>query len=133
MMAGVMSAKRTINCASVVLFAMFSITPVMFGHHGVSDYDVGTVVSWQVTVTDFMFANPHSLLNFTRKNEQGQLEEWQGELQSPSMLSRRGHWTKDTVKPGDQITVFGCRARNGSKTMLVRKIVLADGQEYPGG
>lgn len=132
MMAGVMSAKRTIRAGAAV-FAILSVTSIAFGHHGVSDYDVGTVVSWQVTVTDFMFANPHSLLNFTRKNEQGQLEEWQGELQSPSMLSRRGHWTKDTVKPGDQITVFGCRARNGSKTMLVRKIVLADGQEYPGG
>lgn len=132
-MAGIMSAKRTIRYAGVVLFGILSVTSIVLGHHGVSDYDVGTVVSWQVTVTDFMFVNPHSLLNFTRKNEQGQLEEWQGELQSPSMLSRRGHWTKDTVKPGDQITVFGCRARNGSKTMLVRKVVLADGQEYPGG
>lgn len=112
---------------------MVFLAPVVFGHHGVSDYDVANVVSWQATVTDFMFANPHSLLNFTRKNDQGAVEEWQGELQSPSMLARHGHWTKDTVKPGDQITVFGCRARNGSKTMLVRKIVLANGEEYPGG
>jgi hypothetical protein len=37
------------------------------------------------------------------------------------------------VKPGDQITVFGCPARNGSKTMLVRKVVVSDGTEYPGG
>ena len=115
------------------MFFTLLLAPVVFGHHGVSDYDVANVVSWQVTVTDFMFANPHSLLNFTRKNDQGAVEEWQGELQSPSMLARHGHWTKDTVKAGDQITVFGCRARNGSKTMLVRKIVLASGEEYPGG
>lgn len=133
MMAGLMSTKRTISWFGVAIFAALWLTPIAFAHHGVSDYDVANVISWQVTVTDFTFANPHSLLNFTRKNEQGQLEQWQGELQSPSMLARRGHWTKDTVKPGDQITVFGCRARNGSKTMLVRKIVLADGEEYPGG
>lgn len=102
-------------------------------HHGVSDYDTNNVVSWKVTVTDFQFVNPHSLLNFTRKTDDGKAEEWQGELQSPSMLSRRGNWTRDTVKAGDQITIFGCPSRNGSKTMLVRKVVLADAREFPGG
>ncbi len=117
----------------LVVTALLVASPVGFGHHGVSDYDVANVVSWQVTVTDFQFANPHSLLNFVRKADDGKIEQWQGELQSPSMLSRKGRWTKDTVKPGDQITIFGCPARNGSKTMLVRKVVLADGEEYPGG
>ena len=113
--------------------ALFVISPAMFGHHGVSDYDMANVVTWQVTVTDFVFVNPHAMLDFTRKNDQGKIEEWQGELQSPSMLSRKGHWTKDTVKTGDQITIFGCPARNGSKTMLVRKVVLSNGEEFPGG
>ena len=113
--------------------ALFVISPVMFGHHGVSDYDVANVVTWHVTVTEFLFVNPHSLLGFTRKDDQGKIEEWQGELQSPSMLSRRGHWTKDTVKVGDQITILGCPARNGSKTLLVRKVVLSSGEEFPGG
>ena len=113
--------------------ALFVVSPVMFGHHGVSDYDVANVVTWHVTVTEFLFVNPHSLLGFTRKNDQGKIEEWQGELQSPSMLSRRGHWTKDTGKTGDQITILGCPARNGSKTILVRKVVLSNGEEFPGG
>ena len=60
----------------------FAISPVMFGHHGVSDYDMANVVTWHVTVTGFVFVNPHALLDFTRKNEQGKNEEWQGELQS---------------------------------------------------
>lgn len=117
----------------LVVAVFLMVSPTVFGHHGVSDYDVTNVVSWHVTVTDFQFTNPHSLLNFTRKADDGKIEEWQGELQSPSMLSRKGHWTKETVKSGDQITIFGCPAKNGSKTMLVRKIVLADGEEYPGG
>ena len=124
--------NRLATCLAAVA-ALFVISPVMFGHHGVSDYDVANVVSWHVTVTEFLFVNPHSLLGFTRKNDQGKIEEWQGELQSPSMLSRKGHWTKDTVKTGDQITIFGCPARNGSKTMLVRKVVLSNGEEFPGG
>jgi hypothetical protein len=113
--------------------AFFVISPAMFAHHGVSDYDMANVVTWQATVTDFVFVNPHALLDFKRKNDQGKIEEWQGELQSPNMLSRKGHWTKDTVKAGDQITVVGCPARNGSKTMFLRKVVLSNGEEYPGG
>ena len=105
----------------------------MSGHHGVSDYDMANVVTWHVTVTEFLFVNPHALLNFTRKNDQGKIEEWQGELQSPNMLSRRGNWTKDTVKTGDQITILGCQAKNGSKAILLRKVVLSNGEEFTGG
>jgi hypothetical protein len=126
-----MRNKSIIFLAAVTAF--FVISPAMFGHHGVSDYDMANVVTWHGTVTDFLFVNPHALLDFTRKNDQGKIEEWQGELQTPNMLSRRGHWTKDTVKAGDQITVVGCPARNGSKTMFLRKVVLSNGEEYPGG
>src|SRR6266481_6608356 len=115
--------NKFVACLAAVV-VLLAISPAMFGHHGVSDYDMATVVSWHVTVTDFLFVNPHALLDFTRKNDQDKIEEWQGELQSPNMLSRRSHWTKDTVKAGDQITVFGCQAKNGSKTMFVRKVVL---------
>src|SRR5713226_5384009 len=126
-----MRNKPTILLAAVT--ALFVISPVMYGHHGVSDYDIAKVVTWQVTVTDFVFVNPHALLDFTRKNDQGKIEEWQGALQSPNMLSRRGHWTKDTVKTGDQITILGCQAKNGSKAILLRKVVLSNGEEFPGG
>ena len=105
----------------------------MSGHHGVSDYDMANVVTWHVTVTEFLFVNPHALLTFTRKTDQGKNEEWQGELQSPNMLSRRGHWTKVTVKTGDQITILGCQAKNGSKAILLRKVVLSNGEEFTGG
>jgi hypothetical protein len=115
-----------------VVAALFIIAPVMFGHHGASDYDMATVVTWHVTVTNFIFVNPHALLDFTRKNDQGKVEEWRGELQSPSMLSRRGGWTKDTVKAGDEITVVGCQAKNGSRTMFVRKVILSNGEELSG-
>jgi hypothetical protein len=125
-----MRIKPAIYLAAVA--ALFMTSSVMFGHHGASDYDMATLVSWHVTVTDFLFVNPHALLDFTRKNDQDKIEEWQGELQSPNMLSRRSHWTKDTVKAGDQITVFGCPAKNGSKTMFVRKIVLSTGEELSG-
>src|SRR5690348_7952815 len=126
-----MRKKPTIYLAALTAF--FMISPAMFGKHGVSDYDMANVVTWHATVSGFQFVNPHALLDFTRKNDQDKIEEWQGELQSPNMLARKGHWTKDTVKAGDQITILGCPAKNGSRTMLVRKVVLSSGEELPGG
>jgi hypothetical protein len=126
-----MRNKLAICLAAVA--ALFVVSPVAFGHHGTSDYDAANVVTWHVTVTEFMFINPHALLTFTRKNDQGKVEAWQGELQSPSMLARRAHWTKDTVKSGDQITISGCQAKNGSKTFLLRKVALSNGEEMPAG
>jgi len=124
--------NKLATCLATVT-ALFVISPAMFGHHGVSDYDMANVVTWHVTVTEFLFVNPHALLSFTRKNDQGKIEKWQGELQSPNMLSRRGNWTKDTVKTGDQITILGCQAKNGSKAILLRKVVLSNGEEFTGG
>src|SRR5262249_49296622 len=77
--------------------ALFLFSPTAFPHHGTSDYDAANLVTWHVTVTEFMFINPHALVTFTRKNDKGKVETWEGELQSPSMLARRAHWTKDTL------------------------------------
>jgi hypothetical protein len=44
------------------------------------------------------------------------------------MLSRAG-WRKDTLKPGDEITATGNRAKDGKPIMHLDKIVLANGQE----
>ena len=66
-----MRNKPAIFLAAVTVF--FMISPVIFGHHGVSDYDMAAVVTWHVTVTDLLFVNPHALLDFTRKNDQDKI------------------------------------------------------------
>ena len=116
----------------VIVAVLLSGSSSIFGHHGNSDYDLKNQVTLRVTVTDFLFINPHSFIKFTAQNDQGNTDEWQGELPSPGLLARRAGWTKDTVKPGDQITVIGSPAKNGSHTMQIKKIVLANGQEMPG-
>ena len=62
--------NKLTTCLATVT-ALFVISPAMFGHHGVSDYDMANVVTWHVTVTEFLFVNPHALLSFSRKNDQG--------------------------------------------------------------
>jgi len=47
---------------------------------------------------------------------------------SPLGLSRIG-WTKDSLKPGDQITVTGNLSKNGTRILRLKKIVFPTGKE----
>jgi DNA/RNA endonuclease YhcR with UshA esterase domain len=115
---------------SVVLVLAFSLllfSAPLLAHHGEANYDTDKVVSVKGTVTDFQFINPHTLISLDAKNDKGEIEKWSCEARSPGMLVRVGGWDKNTLKPGDVITVSGYRARNGSPVMRLQKLTLADG------
>jgi hypothetical protein len=120
----------------LALFALVAglvaVPASLFAHHGTANYDMTTVTTLKGTVTDFQFINPHTLILFDVKNDQGVLEHWQAEATSPNHLVRAG-WSKDIVKAGDQIAISGFRAKNGSNVLRFQKMVLADGQEIREG
>src|SRR5579863_8149203 len=124
-----MKSERIARAALAISFLLMSI-PV-FAHHGASEYDMTKIVTLRATVTELLFVNPHTLLSFTVKDDSGKTMEWQGELPSPNLLSRRG-WSRSTLKPGDQVTVIGAPAKNGQNGMQVKKLVFPDGHELPG-
>lgn len=115
----------TVSAVAVVFLMVSSST---FAHHGMATYDLQRRITLKGTVTRFDFANPHVLLYFDVKDGNGKVIEWVAETGSPNMM-RRGGWNKNTLKPGDQITVSGHPAKNGSPTMRFLKIVLSNGQE----
>jgi Family of unknown function (DUF6152) len=110
--------------AGLLLFAI----PI-FAHHGASVFDSKTVTTLKGTVTSFQFMNPHTEISFDVKGVDGKIEKWTAEAASLVTMSRMG-WTRDLFKPGDVITVSGNRAKNGSFTMRLSKVVLANGKEY---
>jgi hypothetical protein len=65
------------------------------------------------------------------KDDSGKVSEWEGELPSPNLLTRRG-WSRNTLKPGDQVTIIGAPAKNGERGMQIKKLVFPDGHEMPG-
>ena len=94
-------------------------------HHGSSNYD--TTKSVKGTVTGFEFINPHSAIHLEAKDDKGIAEQWLIEADSPNNLARAG-WTRDSLKPGDQVTITGNRLKDGSKVMRLQKVVFADGK-----
>ena len=117
----------TLTLFALAVALLVASTP-MFAHHGSSAYDK-KLTTVKGTVTDFQFMNPHSEIFLEVKNADGKVEKWSAEAASMVTMSRLG-WSKNLFKAGDQITIVGNRARNGSPTMRLSKVVLANGKEY---
>lgn len=107
------------------------LTGSAYAHHGVAAwYDVTKSATVKGTVTKFEWSNPHSYIYVEATNDKGVKENWSAEMGSVGMLARFG-WRRDTLKPGDQVTLVGQPARDGKTAILLSKVVLAGGQELP--
>jgi hypothetical protein len=112
----------------IFVLGVLLVSNSVFAHHGEANYDTSQVVDVKGTVSDFQFINPHVLIHIDAKDSSGNVENWTCEATSPNFLLRRG-WTKSTLKPGDEITASGHRAKNGAPLLRLMKIVV-NGKEY---
>ena len=103
--------------------------PVL-AHHGTAAFDTSKSVTVKGTMTQFDFTNPHCQLFFNVTDEKGETAKWQGELTAPNKLARAG-WTKETLKPGDSVTVTGYMSKTGTHTIWIRNLIGPDGKALP--
>ena len=121
-----MKIKLT-TCLSLVV-GLLAVCNPMFAHHGNVAYDESKVVVLkQATVTKVNWANPHILLLVDVKDDSGNVKHWAVEGGSPSAVNSLG-WSKDTLQPGDVITVYVHAAKNGNPVGRTDKLMLADGR-----
>lgn len=117
--------KRTLTTLSI-LAGLLALSVPAFAHHGNAAYDGTVTILKDATVTKLAWANPHTILEFDVKGENGQPVHWAAELGSPSALGLIG-WTKTSVSPGDMITVYVHQAKTKNPVGRIDHIVLADG------
>lgn len=111
----------------VFVFALLAICVPTFAHHGSAVYNTSKpVIINNAVVTRFVWANPHSIALFDVKDDKGTVTHWSAEAGSPSALGLIG-WTKNSIKPGDVITVYVFQSKTGNPVGRLNKIVLADG------
>jgi hypothetical protein len=105
----------------------------MSAHHAfAAEYDENKLVAVSGTVTAFKWTNPHAWLYVDGKDESGKETSWSFEMGSPGGLIRRG-WRSTELKKGDQITVDGYAAKDGSNLANARTVTLPDGRKLFGG
>ena len=119
--------KQFLCLFSLAVCLLLASSPA-FAHHSTAEYDMTALTAVKGTVTQFEWSNPHAYIHVEAKDDKGNAVEWTAELASIGMLSRV-NWKRDTVKPGDEITIYGNRAKNGKSLMRLDKIVFANGQE----
>jgi hypothetical protein len=118
---------RIVSLLAVVATSLAISGPVL-AHHSMSMYDRGHDTTLKATITQFDWANPHSQITFTVADEHGNIEQWLAECPGPNRLANHG-WSKDSLKPGDQVTIVGNRNKDGSPTMRFEKVIFPDGHE----
>jgi hypothetical protein len=111
-----------------VLASLFVLCAATSAHHGNSAYDESKPITLKGVVTEFDWVNPHTQIYFDVKDEKGRVAHWGCETLSPGKLSRAG-WTKDSVKPGDQVTITLVAAKTGAPVGILQKLVFADGRQ----
>jgi Family of unknown function (DUF6152) len=114
----------------VVLAVVLSATTVpLSAHHSfAAEYDQNAPITFKGVVTKLDWMNPHVYFYVDATAKDGTVAHWACEAGNPNALARRG-WKKNSLKAGDEITVRGFRAKDGTFTMNARSIVLADGSK----
>jgi uncharacterized protein DUF6152 len=117
--------------AAAVLLALGATANAVAHHSFAVHFVADKIVTVKGTVEEFTFHNPHGLLMLTGKDASGVEQHWRIETNSPNILRRRG-WSEDSIKAGDQVTVEGYPARDGSPSMRVYRVTFPDGRELVG-
>jgi hypothetical protein len=99
---------------------------VLAHHSFAAEFDATKPVTVKGAVTRVEWTNPHIWIYVDNKDEKGVISKWQCEMGSPNTLMRQG-WKSDSLKQGEEVTIEGTRAKDGTNTCNARTVRLADG------
>ena len=142
-------AIKTGAVAGIAIATGAASLPLAAHHSFSAEFDATKEVRATGAVTEVEWQNPHAWIHLsvtelcqrrgTPRGSDAAEEEWacrapdadEGtawafELGSPNGLMRQG-WTRNSLKPGDVVTISGTRARDGSTNSNARNVTKADG------
>ena len=124
----IVSISKTLPLAMAALLIV--ATPVSAHHAFAAEYDANKRIMVSGTVREFEWTNPHAWLYVVDGKEHGGAL-WSFEMGSPGGLTRRG-WTRTTLKAGDQVTVEGFAAKDGSRKANAGMVTTPTGKLFGG-
>jgi hypothetical protein len=112
----------------LVLFLLVLFAVAALAHHSFTMFDSSRTVTITGTIKEFQWTNPHTFTWVDVPNDKGVIETWGIEGMSPNYLGRRG-WTKNTLKPGDKVSIVIFPLKSGERGGTFLRCTLPDGKE----
>lgn len=118
--------RLTLALIGVALLAVGAREAI--AHHSFAPFNLETEKTISGTIKKFDWTNPHTWIWIDVAGDKGKTETWGIEGMSPNYLGRRG-WSKNSLKPGDKVSIVIRPMRDGSPGGMFVKATLADGRE----
>ncbi len=118
--------SKAVGLAAVLMCA----AAPAFAHHSFAMFDADKTVTLKGTVKEFSWANPHAWIELMVVDQAtGKPVKYSFEMGSVARSTYDG-WKKDSVKPGDVITVTMHPLKDGSRGGMYLSAELPGGQKF---
>lgn len=116
------------TCALLVLIAAaLSTDGLLQAHHGRGNrYDMDSEIALEGTVRELVWRNPHIAILVDAPDRNGEQATWVIEHSNVSTLARLGYH-RNSLRPGQRVTVYVNPGSAGEAIGLCQRIVLEDG------
>ena len=115
---------RTRSLLLLLAVALPLPAPARAHHSFAAEFDAKQPVTLTGTVTKVEWTNPHVWFYIDVKDSTGKVTNWGMEMGGPNGLLRAG-WTRNSMKPGDVVTVDAFKARSGDPIGNATSVVMA--------
>jgi hypothetical protein len=93
------------------------------GHHGWANFDRTKEVTLKGIVTEFHWTNPHCVIEFEVKDENGKGVKWEAEMSGLAALARKG-WTAASIEAGNTLIITGNPTLNHAHSLWLTKLIV---------
>ena len=107
---------------------LLTAVPLVAHHSFMGEFNLTKTITLKGVVSKVDWVNPHISFDIDVKDERGKTKDWNIQSANPGSLIARG-WTRESLKPGDAITVEAYPAKKGEAFAVAKSVTLSNGRK----